>query len=130
MLLYAAGDGGGDLMASINPIAALGKDTIFFVRHKSGPVYYWYEGIMARFLHQHTDELAVKGIDYSDVVVDSQDEILWRLRALCGLRNTIGSRILAVGGPGGWATRRRPRSGQGPLQARHPDRFLRRSWAS
>ena len=25
------------------------------------------------------------------MVVDSQDEILWRLRALCGLRNTIGS---------------------------------------
>ena len=104
LLLYAAGDGGNNLMGSINPIAALGKDMIFFVRHKSGPIYYWYEGIMARFLHQHTDVLAVKGIDYSDVVVDSQDEILWRLRALCGLRNTIGSRILAVGGPGGWCT--------------------------
>lgn len=108
ILLYAAGDGGGDLMGSINPIAALGKDTIFFVRHKSGPLYYWYEGIMARFLHQHTDELGVKGIDYSDVVVDSQGEILWRLRALCGLHNTIGSRILAVGGAGGWATRKAP----------------------
>jgi len=108
LLLYAAGDGGNNLMASINPIAALGKDTIFFVRHKSGPLYYWYEGIMARFLHQHTDVLAVKGIDYTDVVVDSQDEILWRLRALCGLRNTIGSRILAVGGPGGWCTGNAP----------------------
>jgi hypothetical protein len=104
LLLYAAGDGGGDLMASINPIAALGKDTIIFARHQSGPVYYWYEGMMARFLHQHTDELAVTGIDYTDVVIDSQDEVLWRLRALCGLRNTIGSRILAVGGPGGWCT--------------------------
>ena len=30
------------------------------------------------------------------------------LRALCGLRNAIGSRILAVGGPGGWATRTAP----------------------
>jgi hypothetical protein len=108
LLLYAAGDGGGDLMASINPIAALGKHTIYFVRHESGPLYYWYEGIMARFLHQHTDELAVKGIDYSDVVVDSQDEILWRLRALCGLRGTIGSKILAVGGPGGWAAENAP----------------------
>jgi len=103
LLLYAAGDGGGNLMASINPIAALGKDTIFFVRHKSGPLYYWYEGIMARFLHQHTDGLAVKGIDYTDVVVDSQDEILWRLRSLCGLRNTLGTKILAIGGAGAWA---------------------------
>jgi hypothetical protein len=108
LLLYAAGDGGGDMMASINPIAKLGKDTIFFVRHKSGPLYYWYEGIMARFLHQHTDGLAVKGFDYSDVVVDSQEEILWRLRALCGLRNTIGARILAVGGPGGWCAPQAP----------------------
>jgi hypothetical protein len=108
LLLYAAGDGGGNLMASINPIAARGKDTIFFVRHKSGPLYYWYEGIMARFLHQHTDGLAVKGIDYTDVVVDSQDEILWRLRALGGLRNTIGAGILALGGPGGWCTENAP----------------------
>ena len=108
LLLYAAGDGGGDLMGSINPVAALGKNTIFFARHKSGPVYYWYEGLMARFLHQHTDALAVKGVDAADVVIDSQEEILWRLRALCGLRNTLGSRILAVGGPSGWATPRAP----------------------
>ena len=37
------------------------------------------------------------------MVVDSLDEVRWRLRSLCGLRNTLGSRILAVGGPGGWA---------------------------
>ncbi len=108
LLLYAAGDGGGDLMASINPIAALGKPTIYFVRHQSGPLYYWYEGMMARFLHQHTDDLAAKGVRYADVVVDRQDEILWRLRALCGLRNTMGSRILAVGGPSGWANPKAP----------------------
>jgi hypothetical protein len=103
LVVWAAGDGGGDLMAAMNPIAALKKDTIFFVRHKSGPVYYWYEGIMARFLHQHTDALAVKPIDYDDVVVDSLDEILWRLRSLCGLRNTVGSRIVAIGGPQAWS---------------------------
>ena len=85
LLVYAAGDGGGDLMAAMNPLGALGKDLIFFVRHKSGPVYYWYEGIMARYLHQHTDVLAVPGVDYDDVVVDRLDEVLWRLRALCGL---------------------------------------------
>ena len=64
--------------------------------------------MMARFLHQHTDTLAVKGVSYADVVVDSHDEVLWRLRALCGLRNTIGSRILAIGGPGGWASPKAP----------------------
>ncbi|MCL4192094.1 MAG: hypothetical protein KJZ87_10140, partial [Thermoguttaceae bacterium] len=34
-----------------------------------------------------------------DTVVDSLDEGLWRLRALAGLRATVGSRILAIGGP-------------------------------
>ena len=103
LLFYAGGDGGGNLMANVNHIDGLGKDVIFFVRHKSGPLYYWYEGAMARFLHQHTDELATKAVGYEDVVVDSLDEVRWRLRSLCGLRNTLGSRILAVGGPGGWA---------------------------
>ena len=102
LLVWAGGDGGGNLMANMNTIAGLKKDTIFFVRHQSGPLYYWYEGIMARLLHQHTDTLALDGIDYEDVVVDRVDEVLWRLRALCGLRNTRGSGIIAVGGPGGW----------------------------
>jgi hypothetical protein len=88
---------------NLNAIAELKKDTIFFVRHKSGPLYLYYEIISPRFLRQHTDTRVVEGIDDGDVVVDSQDEILWRLRALCGLRNTVGSKILAVGGPGGWA---------------------------
>ena len=103
LLFYAGGDGGGNLMANVNHIDNLGKDVIFFVRHQSGPLYYWYEGAMARFLHQHTDTLATKSVGYEDVVVDRLDEVLWRLRSLCGLRNTLGSRILAVGGPGGWA---------------------------
>ena len=103
LLVWAGGDGGGHLMANVNTIAKMEKDVIFFVRHKSGPLYYWYEGVMARFLHQHTDALALEGIDYQDVVVDRLDEVLWRLRALCGLNNTVGSRIIAVGGPGGWS---------------------------
>ena len=41
-------------------------------------------------------------IDNRDVVVDSQEELTWRLRAFCGLRNTMGSRIVAIGGPSGW----------------------------
>jgi len=96
LLVYACD---GDL----NQIANLKKDTIFFVRHRSGPVYLYYEIISPRFLRQHTDTLAVEGIDDGDVVVDSQEEILWRLRALCGLNNTVGTKILAIGGPGGWA---------------------------
>ena len=103
LLFYAGGDGGGSLMANVNHIDQLGKNVIFFVRHKSGPLYYWYEGGMARFLHQHTDKLSTRSVGYQDFVVDRMDEVLWRLRSLCGLQNTLGSRIIAIGGPGGWA---------------------------
>jgi len=98
-LLYAAGG----WMDVFSALAKFGRDMIFFCRHKSGPVYLWYEIISPRYLRQHTDKLAVEGADDSDVVVDSQEEILWRLRSLCGLRNTIGTRVLAVGGPSAWS---------------------------
>jgi hypothetical protein len=99
ILVYAAG-GWTDVY---NALGELKKDMIFFCRHKSGPVYLWYEIVSPRYLRQHTDGLAVKGVDEEDVVIDSQDEILWRLRALAGLRNTSGTRIVAIGGPGAWA---------------------------
>lgn len=80
-----------------------GKDVIFFCRYKSGPVYLWYEIISPRYLRRHTDSLRVQRIDEEDVVVDSTGELIWRLRALCGLKNTRDSGILAVGGPGAWS---------------------------
>ena len=99
VVLYAAGGP----MTTFDALAKTGKDIIFFVRWKSGPVYLWYEIVSPRFLRKHTDELKVTGINDNDVVVDSQDEILWRLRALCGLRNTLGTKILCVGGAAAWA---------------------------
>ena len=95
-IVYAAGGG----MDMFDKLSQRGKDIILFCRHKSGPVYLWYEIISPRYLRQHTDSLKVKGMDEGDVVVDSSSEILWRLRALCGLKNTLGTRIIAVGGPG------------------------------
>lgn len=98
-LVYAAGG----WMNTFDALHDMKKDMIFFCRHKSGPVYLWYEIISPRYLRQHTDKLALKGVDEQDVVIDSQDEILWRLRSLCGLKNTLGTGIVAVGGAGGWA---------------------------
>jgi len=102
LLAYAGGDGGGDMMGEVNLLEKWAKDTIFFVRHRSGPLYYWYEGAMARFLHQHSDFLATHTILPEDVVVDSMDEVLWRLRSLAGLYAMRGSRIVAIGGPRSW----------------------------
>jgi hypothetical protein len=99
VLVYAAGG----WMDVFDALGKHGKDVIFFVRHKSGPVYLWYEIVSPRYLRQHTDELKVENVGFDDVVVDSQEELLWRLRSLCGLHNALSSRILAVGGPGGWS---------------------------
>lgn len=98
-LIYPAG-GGSNMFDFLNKT---GKDIIFFCRYKSGPVYLWYEIISPRYLRQHTDSLKVTGIDENDVIIDSKEELLWRLRALCGLKNTWNSGILAIGGPGAWS---------------------------
>jgi len=99
ILLYAAGG----WMDVLDTLAGMGKELIIFCRHRSGPVYLWYEIVSPRFLRQHTDAPAVKGVTDDDVIIDSQEEILWRLRALTGLRNALGTRILAIGGPDAWS---------------------------
>jgi len=99
VLLYAAGG----WMDVLDTLGGMGKDLIIFCRHLSGPVYLWYEIVSPRYLRQHTDAAAVKGVTAEDVVIDSQEELLWRLRALGGLRNTLNTRILAIGGPDAWA---------------------------
>jgi hypothetical protein len=99
ILLYAAGG----WMDVFDTLGGIGKDVIIFCRHRSGPVYLWYEIVSPRYLRQHTDAPAVKGVTDADVVIDNQEELLWRLRGLAGLRNTMNTRILAIGGPDAWA---------------------------
>ncbi|HCS49912.1 MAG TPA: sugar isomerase [Candidatus Aminicenantes bacterium] len=99
ILLYAAGG----WMDVLDTLGGMGKDMVVFCRHRSGPVYLWYEIVSPRYLRQHTDAAAVKGVADEDVVIDSQEEILWRLRGLAGLRNTLNTRVLAVGGPDAWS---------------------------
>ena len=96
LIVYGAGIG-------VNGCENFGKDVIIFQRHRSGPVYLQYEIVSPRFLRRHTDELAVETITFDDVVTDCLDELTWRLRSLCGLKNTKGTKILCIGGPGAWA---------------------------
>jgi len=98
ILVYAASGRQGWL----ETIAASGKPSVMFLRHKSGPVYLWYEIAHPRFLRKTTDEYKEPGMDVWDIVVDDYGEVLWRLRALYGLKNTLGTKIVAIGGPGGW----------------------------
>jgi hypothetical protein len=105
IMVYAAGGS----MDILNAVGQMEQDVIFFCRHKSGPVYLWYEIISPRYLRQHTDQLKVAGIDENDVVIDDTNELLWRLRSLCGLKNTRQSRIVAIGGASGWSTPEAPK---------------------
>ncbi len=99
IIVYAAGA----WMDVFSKLEQTGKELIFFCRHRSGPVYLWYEIISPRYLRQHTDYPALERVTDDDVVIDSQEELEWRLRSLCGLRNTLGAGIIAVGGPDAWA---------------------------
>ena len=96
ILLYGAG-------SAVNGVQDFGKDVVIFQRWKSGPVYLQYEIVSPRFLRQHTDVSAIPNIKDEDVVTDKVEELNWRFRALCGLKNTIGSKIVTIGGAGAWA---------------------------
>ena len=106
ILLYPATGSGGMLKACFARGDA--RDTLIFARHSAGPVYYWYEALSTRYLETWTDEeLAAHnsrnhgGPSIHDVVIDDYGEVLWRLRALYGVKNFVGQRIVALGGPGG-----------------------------
>ena len=96
ILVYGAG-------AGIQGVQDFGKDVVIFQRWKSGPVYLQYEIVSPRFLRAHTDGAAIPSITNADVVTDKTEELDWRFRALCGLKNTMGSKIVTIGGAGGWA---------------------------
>jgi hypothetical protein len=96
-LVYAAGGAANVLEALISPQ----KRNLIFLRHRSGPAYLWYEIVHPRLLRKTVDE-SWPGMGIEDVVVDSQTEVLYRLRALYGVKNATGKRIVAVGGAAGW----------------------------
>lgn len=99
MLVYASGNQNQTLEALIKP----DRPTLVFLRHRSGPISLWYETLHPRFMRKDVDELGQPRVDFDDVVVDEYADLEWRLRALLGLRRTLGQRIVAVGGAGGWS---------------------------
>jgi L-fucose isomerase-like protein len=105
VLVYAATGSGELLRACFSQ--KKDQDTIIFVRHRSGTAYYWYEALSTKYLRTgeaasgQNSYLDHGGVYVDDVVVDDCQEIFWRLRALYGLKNFIGARIVALGGPWG-----------------------------
>ena len=103
MLLYPATGGGSLLQACFG--AAGSKPIVLFARHQNGPVYYWYEALSTRHLRKNTDPGWRKNTadgpvapTVDDVAIDDYAEVAWRLKALYGLHNTIGARVMSLGG--------------------------------
>ena len=113
VLLYAAGGG----LDSLEVLSDPAKWNIMFLRHRSGPVYLWYEIAHNRFLRKTVDEFGQAGMDVDDVVVDSHDDVLWRLRALHGLKGIMGRPCSPIGGPVVGVPARTP-TGPRPVEAR------------
>jgi hypothetical protein len=99
-LIYGAGGNQKVLETLITP----NRWNLLFLRHRTGPAYLWYEIADPRLLRKTVDDRKQPGMGVEDVVVDSHAEIAMRLRGLYGLKNTLGKRIVAVGGPSGWGT--------------------------
>ncbi len=102
-LVYAC-TGGGDLLRACCDST---RDTLIFVRHRSGPVYYWYEALSVKYLETRLPGEAVGGpaagvvAHVDDVVVDELPELAWRLRAIAAVRRLKDCRVVALGGAWG-----------------------------
>ena len=95
ILLYAAG--GGAL-----GVENLGKDVIIFTRRDDGPFYLINQIGSPILLRQYSDGPVLQNITYNDLVADNVEDVEWRLRSLCGLKNTRGQKIVTIGGTLAW----------------------------
>jgi len=94
LIFGASGYDGGRLSSVI----ASKSPGIYFVRHRTEPHYAGHTTIGRYILRHDTDASIDPNLDASDVVVDDYGEILWRLRAIYGLKNAKGTKMLAIGG--------------------------------
>ena len=84
--------------ALCHQLAAGKAPAVLFLRHRTEPHYCQHVTAHIVFLRQWTDSVVETNMDVHDVAVDDYNEILWRLRALYGLKNSIGTTMLAIGG--------------------------------
>ncbi|MFQ1020920.1 sugar isomerase [Tardisphaera saccharovorans] len=79
------------------------KWNIMFLRHRSGPLYLWYEIAHPRLLRKSSsDNYLETRLTLDDILVDDYDRLVKMLRALFALKNTVGKKVVAIGGPSGW----------------------------
>jgi hypothetical protein len=86
----------------LEAVAKPDKWNLIFVRHRSGRIYYMFIGVHGHYFRKRRDPISETAMDVNDVVVDDMGDLLWRLRALAGLKNTLNRRVVCLGTPGGW----------------------------
>ena len=95
MLIFGACGYGAELP---HILAGAEKPAVMFLRHRTEPNYCQHVSTHAIFLRTWTDARTEPNMDVHDVAVDDYDEVMWRLRALYGLKNAKGTTMLAIGG--------------------------------
>ncbi len=101
-ILYPASGSGSLLQAGMDL-----PDPVLFVRHRSGPLYYWYEALSVQYLRSDRPDFEARRegptpvLSVHDVVVDDLGELAWRLRTLHAVHNLLGARVVALGGAQG-----------------------------
>ncbi|MGC8601539.1 MAG: sugar isomerase [Thermoprotei archaeon] len=94
-LIYAATDN-----TQLMRLLTSGKPwNLIFIRHRSGPLYAYYEFVHPFLIRGWTDKPVKGGVGFEDVVVDDYDELLKKLRALNALKSVKGKKVVLVGGP-------------------------------
>ncbi len=104
ILLFAAGTAGNTMYSKewLDMLTNTKKHVIMFLRHKSGPIYLWYEIAHTKLLRNASEEITHGSMDVHDIVIDDYNKVLIRLRALYGLKNIQNTTIVAIGGIGSW----------------------------
>ncbi len=95
MLMFGACGYGAELP---HILAGGEKPAVMFLRHRTEPNYCQHVSTHAIFLRTWTDTRTEPRMDVHDVAVDDYQEVIWRLRALYGLKNAKGTTMLAIGG--------------------------------
>ncbi len=93
LLMFAAGGWG-----PLYQILAAGPAApVMYIRHQTRPYYLWHEIAHWRFLRRNEDATVEPNMTADDIVTDDYNEVLWRMRAVYGLKNAKGTKMLAIG---------------------------------
>ena len=89
----------------LDALAGLGKWIVLVAKY-TYPAPYILHNLWTRVVSSRSLQDKCSGVDVDDLLVHESDsdneEIIWRLRALYGLKNVLGRRVVCVGGPSGW----------------------------